>query len=172
MNWEKMLLIFIGNGALFRPPTIGWKTPGVNIGCFLLLDTWSQRYSDRSAGDAKWWSSVRRNCLLLLCTLSQLLTMPVSLIANFWQTLNLDSQICTFYWSWDYLEPSLWRMPYNNHSVRLSAKTLSLVITFDWLVLGLSYFTSVFLLARPFIWCHGFDPLTFDLVVWPTFQKL
>jgi hypothetical protein len=44
--------------------------------------------------------------------------------------------------------PRLWRM-----SVRPSAKTLTLasLSTFDWLVLGLSYFTCVFLLARPFI---------------------
>jgi glycosyltransferase involved in cell wall biosynthesis len=47
----------------------------------------------------------------------------------------------------------LWRVPYSNHclSVHPSAKTLTLVMTFDCLVLGLSYFTCVFLLATPFI---------------------
>jgi hypothetical protein len=41
-----------------------------------------------------------------------------------------------------------------------------LVITFDWLILELSYFTCLFLLARPFIWYHDLDPLIFDLEVW------
>jgi hypothetical protein len=50
-------------------------------------------------------------------------------------------------------------------SICLSAKTLTLVITFDLLVLGLSYFTCVFLLARPFIWYHDLDPLIFDLEI-------
>jgi hypothetical protein len=29
-------------------------------------------------------------------------------------------------------------------------------------VLGLSYFTCVFLLVRPFNWYHGLDPMTFE----------
>jgi hypothetical protein len=28
INWGKMLLIIVGNGTLFRPPMIEWKTPG------------------------------------------------------------------------------------------------------------------------------------------------
>jgi hypothetical protein len=40
------------------------------------------------------------------------------------------------------------------------------------LVLGLSYFTCVFFLARPFIWYHDLDPLIFDLGVWLSFRKL
>ena len=70
------------------------------------------------------------------------------------------------------LGPRLWRVPYSNHSVCPSvclsvrpSKTLTLVITFDWYVLGLSYFTCIFLMVRPFIWYHDLDPLTFDLGV-------
>jgi hypothetical protein len=66
--------------------------------------------------------------------------------------------------------PRLWQVPHSNHcpSVCLSVcqQTLTLVITFDWLVLDLSYFTCVFLLARPFIWYHDLDPLIFDRGVW------
>jgi hypothetical protein len=43
-------------------------------------------------------------------------------------------------------------------------QTLTFVLFFDWWVLGLSHFTCVFLLARPFIWYHDLDPLIFDLL--------
>jgi hypothetical protein len=43
-------------------------------------------------------------------------------------------------------------------------RTLAMVITFDWYMVGLSYFTCVFLLARRFIWYHDLDPLIFDLL--------
>jgi hypothetical protein len=46
-----------------------------------------------------------------------------------------------------------------------------LVITFDWQVLGLSYFTCVYLLARPFICYYDLDHLTFDRGV-SSFWKL
>jgi hypothetical protein len=39
-------------------------------------------------------------------------------------------------------------------------------------VLGFSYLACLFFLARPFIWYHALDPLTFDLGVWPSFRKL
>ena len=38
--------------------------------------------------------------------------------------------------------------------------------------IGLSYFTCVFLVTRPFTSYHNFWPSDLDLEVWPTFQKL
>ena len=34
-------------------------------------------------------------------------------------------------------------------------KTLTLVITFEWQAKELSYFTCLFLVVRPFLWCQG-----------------
>jgi hypothetical protein len=52
-------------------------------------------------------------------------------------------------------------------SIRLSAKTL--VITFDWLVQGLSYFTCVFLHLIPMtftFWCLTLEFETFGGALW------
>ena len=38
-------------------------------------------------------------------------------------------------------------------------------------MLGVSYFTCVFRMVRPFVWYHDLDPLTFELGVWPTFKN-
>jgi hypothetical protein len=54
----------------------------------------------------------------------------------------------------------------------MSAKTLTLAISFEWQVIGLSYFTCAFLMTRPFYWYHNFLPCDLDLEVWPTSQKL
>jgi hypothetical protein len=50
------------------------------------------------------------------------------------------------------------------------SKTLTLAISFEWQVMGLSYFICVFLTTRPFYWYQNVWPC--DLEVWPTFQKL
>jgi hypothetical protein len=88
-------------------------------------------------------------------------------------------------WEWRYMSelfiytvkhllgPRLWWVPYSNHSVcPFVSKNFYFCYSF-WLVvvvLGLSYFTCVFLLARSFIWNHDLDPLIFDLGVWNLWQ--
>ena len=52
------------------------------------------------------------------------------------------------------------------------SKTLTLAITFEWQVMGLSYFTCVFLITIPFYWYQNFWPSDLDIEVWPTLQKL
>ena len=50
-------------------------------------------------------------------------------------------------------------------------KTLTLAITFEPKKIRLSYFTCVFLVARPFCWNLTFLPCDLDLFFWPTFEK-
>jgi hypothetical protein len=52
------------------------------------------------------------------------------------------------------------------------SKTLTLAISFEWQVIGLSYFICVFFMTRAFLWYLNFWPCDVDLEVWPTFQKL
>jgi hypothetical protein len=51
-------------------------------------------------------------------------------------------------------------------------KTLILAISFERYVLGLWYFTWVFLLASPFHWYKQIRPCDLDIGVWPTYWKL
>ena len=51
-------------------------------------------------------------------------------------------------------------------------KTLTLRIAYLPEVIGLSYYTCVFLVTRPFIWYRNFWPLDLDLEVRPTSEKL
>ena len=50
-------------------------------------------------------------------------------------------------------------------------KNLTLAITFEPEEIGLSYFTCLFLMARPFCWKQNFLPRDLDLDFWPTFEK-
>jgi hypothetical protein len=52
------------------------------------------------------------------------------------------------------------------------AKTLTLAISLEWQVIGLSYFICVFFMTRPFYRYRILWPCDLDLEVWPTFQKL
>ena len=52
------------------------------------------------------------------------------------------------------------------------SKTLALVITYEPWETGLSYFTCVFLVTRPFTPYHNFWTSDPDLEIWTTFQKL
>jgi hypothetical protein len=52
------------------------------------------------------------------------------------------------------------------------SKTLTLAISFEWQVIGLSYFICVFLMTSPFYWYQTFWPCDLNLEVWPSFQKL
>jgi hypothetical protein len=61
---------------------------------------------------------------------------------------------------------TLWPWPW---SLTHFPKTLTLGISFEWHLIGLSYFIRVFLMTRPFYWYHNFWPCDFDLEVWPTF---
>ena len=61
-------------------------------------------------------------------------------------------------WPWPWLLTYFW-------------KNLTLAITFEPKEIGLSYFTSVFLVARPFCWKQNFLPRDHDLNFWPTFEK-
>ena len=61
-------------------------------------------------------------------------------------------------WPWPWLLTYFW-------------KNLTLAITFEPKEVGLSYFTFVFLVARPFCWNQNFLPHDLDLDFWPTFEK-
>ena len=61
-------------------------------------------------------------------------------------------------WPWPWLLTYFW-------------KNLTLAITFKPKEVGLSYFTCVFLVARPFCWNQIFLPCDLDLDFWPTFEK-
>ena len=50
-------------------------------------------------------------------------------------------------------------------------KNLTLATTFEPKEIGLSYFTCVFLVARPSCWNQIFLPRDLDLDFWPTFEK-
>ena len=68
---------------------------------------------------------------------------------------------------------------YRNHPVCLSVclfvclsrVNLTLAITFEPKEIGLSYYTCVFLVARPFCWYQTFWPRDLDYDFWPTFEK-
>ena len=62
-------------------------------------------------------------------------------------------------WPWPWLLTYFW-------------KNLTLAITFEPKEIGLSYFTCVFLVARPFCWKQNFLPHDLDLDFWPAFKKL
>ena len=61
-------------------------------------------------------------------------------------------------WPWPWLLTYFW-------------KNLTLAITFEPEEIGLSYFTCLFLMARPFCWKQNFLPPDLDLDFWPTFEK-
>ena len=61
-------------------------------------------------------------------------------------------------WPWPWLLTYFW-------------KNLTLVITFEPKEIGLSYFTCVFLMTRPFCRCQSFWLRNLDLDFWPTFEK-
>ena len=61
-------------------------------------------------------------------------------------------------WPWPWLLTYFW-------------KNLTLAITFEPKEIGLSYFTCVFIVARPFFWKQNFLPRDLDLDFWPTFGK-
>ena len=61
-------------------------------------------------------------------------------------------------WPWPWLLTYFW-------------KNLTLAITFEPKEIGLSNFTCVFLVARPFCWNQNFLPCDLDLDFWPTFEK-
>ena len=50
-------------------------------------------------------------------------------------------------------------------------KNITLAITFEPKVIGLSYLTCVFLVARPFCWKQNLLPRDLDLDFWLTFEK-
>jgi hypothetical protein len=52
------------------------------------------------------------------------------------------------------------------------SKSLTLAISFEWQVIGFSYFICVFLMTKPFYWYQHFWPCDLDLEVWPTFQNI
>jgi hypothetical protein len=97
-----------------------------------------------------------------------------NLVNNFWlvgaRAFIFD--MCTPYGKTFHLIPWPWPSDLWHWSLTYFLKTLSLVVTFDWWVVGVSYFTWIFVVVRPFFWYHDFDFLTFDLRVWPIFQKL
>jgi hypothetical protein len=55
---------------------------------------------------------------------------------------------------------TLWPWPWS--STRFS-KTLTLAISFEWQVIGLSYFICVYLMTSPFYWYQIFDLVTLTL---------
>ena len=61
-------------------------------------------------------------------------------------------------WPWPWLLTYFW-------------KNLTLAITFEPKEIGLSYFTCVFVVTRPFCWYQNFWLRDLDLDFWPTFEK-
>ena len=62
------------------------------------------------------------------------------------------------WWPWPWLLTYFW-------------KNLTLAITFDPKQMGLSYFTCVFLVARPFFWKQNFLPRDLHLDFWTTLNR-
>ena len=73
------------------------------------------------------------------------------------KTFLLEPKILTS-WPWPWLLTYFW-------------KNLTLAITFEPKEKGLSYFTWVFLVARPFCWNQKFWSRDLDLDFWPPFEK-
>jgi hypothetical protein len=93
---------------------------------------------------------------------------------NFWMvcTRALIFQLSiscdkTFLWVPKVL--TLWPWPW---CLMCLLKMLSLAITFEWYVLGLLYFTWVFLVTKPFHRYQNFWSCDLDLGVWPTYKNI
>ena len=107
--------------------------------------------------------------ILNLLTLTfDLLFKNFNLGYNFWM-VSTRALVFHMYVPYDKTVPwvpqflTSWPWPW---SLTYFSKTLTLAITFERQVMGLSYYTCVFLMTSPFYWCQNFWPPDLDLEDW------